>query len=170
MAFGNSPAGTITKQFTGMVSTRRLPVAASTNISKGNVVVPDASGDLAIASDADNAPYYVAIEPANNGSGSAGDISCPLAVGGHYVTVVADGAITPGSKVKISATDAGEVVEFEDGTDAQELAVGIYWGLEGGTISKSTSTPFAETFTDDADFIPVAAVQDDIIEIELVGA
>ena len=170
MAFGNSPAGTITKKLTGMVSTRRLPVAATTNISKGNVVVPDASGDLGIASSADTGPYYVAIEPANNASGAAGDISAPLAVGGHYVTVVADGTINPGDKVKISATDAGEVVLWLPGTDSQKIAVGIYWGQEGGTISKSTSTPFAETFTDDADFIPVQAVQDDIIEIELVGA
>lgn len=170
MAFGNSPAGTITKQFTGMVSTRRLPVAASTNISKGDVVVPNASGDLIVASDADEAPYYVAIEPADNTSGSAGDISAPLAVGGHFVTVVADGVINPGDKVKISATDAGEVVKFLPTTDAEVIAVGIYWGQEGGTIVKATSTPFAETFTDDADFVPVASAQGDIIEIEIKGA
>lgn len=169
MAFGLSPAGTITKQATGIVSTRRIGVADATNISKGSVVVVSATGFVQTASDADEGNFFVAIEPANNTSGSDGDISVPLAVGGHYVTVVADAEIFPGRRVKISATDAGEVVPVAEGTDAEELVVGTYWGKEGGIIAKSTTSAddFEESFTDDADFVPVAAAADDVIEIEL---
>ncbi len=168
MAFGLSPAGTITKQATGIVSTRRIGVADSANISKGDVVFISATGFVDVASSADDGHYSVAIEPANNASGSDGDISVPLATSGHYVTVVADGAISPGERVKIG-TVAGEVIAVLESTDAEEKVVGTYWGKEGGTIAKSATSAddFEESFTDDADFVPVDAAAADIIEVEL---
>lgn len=168
MAFGLSPAGTLTKQATGIVSIRRIGVADSANISKGDVVFISASGFADVASSADDGHYNVALEPANNSSGSDGDISIPLATRGHYVTAVADGAISPGERVKIG-TVAGEVIAVLEGTDAEEKVVGTYWGKEGGVIAKSSTSAddFEESFTDDADFVPVDAAAADIIEVEL---
>jgi len=170
MAFGTTPAGTLTKQATGIVSTRRFGVGDSENISKGNVLDINAAGFLIVAATdnvSDNVPAYVALEPANNSSGSDGDISCPVATPGHFVTVVAGGVIHPGDKVQRDTATAGRVIEFEPGTDDDSLAIGRYMGKEGGTIAKATSTPFAETFTDDADFVPVNSTATDVVEIQL---
>lgn len=173
MAFGTTPAGTLTKQATGVVSTRRFGVADSENISKGNVLDQDVNGFLVVcATDnlSDNASAYVALEPANNSSGSDGDISCPIAVPGHYVTVVVGASvINPGDKVKRDAINKGEIAKFEPGTDDDSIAIGRYFGKEGGVIAKSTTSAdnFAETFTDDADFVPVATTTADIAEILL---
>lgn len=169
MAFGLTPAGTITKENLKL-STRRLPVAASTNIAKGDVCEINASGDAIIAQvDSTAGNFFVALAAADNSAGAAGDISVPVAVGGHFVTVVADDAINPGERLKISETDNGTVVPFRIGTDAEDSLVGTYWGKEGGIVVKSTTDAdgYAETFTDDADFVPVAAADGDIVEIEL---
>jgi len=167
MAFGLTPAGTITKQFTGMVSTRRINVKGAVNISKGNVVYVDTSGRSTVASNADDGGFYVALENANNTAGTDGDISVPLAVGGHYVTVVANGTISPGERVIIGAV-AGRV-ENATTTSAESKIVGTYWGKEGGKITKSTTSAdgYQETFSDQADFVPVNCATGDIIEIEL---
>lgn len=167
MAFGTTPAGTITKEQTRL-STKRLPVAASTNIVKGNVCTTDSSGNIvkAVSTSAAGKEWYVALEPADNSSGAAGDISVPLAQKGHFVTVVADGAINPGDPVKNSTT-AGRVIAFVTGTDAEGLKVGIYQGKEGGTIAKAGSTPYLESFTDSENFVPVAAAAADVIEVLL---
>jgi hypothetical protein len=168
MAFGTTPAGTITKEQTRL-SIRRFPVNFHANIAKGDVVFAGTNGALAQADDDTSAgsEWFVALEPADNSSGVTGAISCPVAVRGHYVTVVADGAIQAGTPVKCSST-AGRVVAFATGTDAEGLKVGIYTGKEGGTISKSGSTPYLESFTDNADYTPVAAAQNDVIEIRLI--
>jgi hypothetical protein len=169
MAFGTTPAGTITKEQTRL-SIRRLSVDGGANIAKGNVcsLNPDDFGGLYVATSSTpaGAEWYVALEPADNSSGTDGDISCPVAVKGHYVTVVASGTIHPGMPVKIGST-AGEVIEFVEGTDAEGLKVGIYFGKEGGLISKSTTSPYLESFTDQADFVPVNCADDDVIEILL---
>ncbi len=173
MAFGTTPAGTLTKQATGIVSIRRFGVADSENISKGQVLDQDTSGFLVVAATdnlSDNASAYVALEPANNTGGSDGDISCPVAVPGHYVTVVCgDSVINPGDKIKRDATVQGRIAQFEPGTDDDDIAIGRYFGKEGGIIVKSTTDldDFAETFTDDADFVPVASTDDDVLEILL---
>ncbi len=171
MAFGLTPAGTITKEQT-LHTIRRFPVNEAENIVKGNVLDIDADGNLINAA-TDNTdvlvPSYVALEPANNTNGSDGDISCPVAVPGHFVTVTTDNPINPGDKVKRSTTIAGRIEKWESGTDLEEIHIGIYYGKEGGIITKSVTSAddFAETFTDDADFVPVPATTDDIVEIEL---
>ena len=167
MAFGLTPAGTITKQATGITSTRRIGVLGAANISKGNVVFVDTTGRATVASSADEGNFYVALEPANNTTGTHFDISVPLAAGGHYVTVVANGAIKPGNRVKIG-TAAGTVAAVVS-SEAEYKVVGTYWGKEGGKVIKSSTSAdsYAETFTDRADFIPTDAAAADVIEIEL---
>jgi hypothetical protein len=167
MAFGTTPAGTITKQATGITSTRRVGVNNGVNISKGNVLYLQTDGFTTIASNADDGGFAVALEPANNTSGSDGDISVPIAVGGHYVTVIATGAISPGERVIIGAT-VGKVIAATT-TSAESKIVGTYWGKEGGKVVKSTTSAdaYKETFTDNADFVPVDAAANDVIEIQL---
>jgi len=166
MAFGTTPAGTITKEQT-LLSIRRIGVAASTTITKGQVVEGDAGDDLITSPTTQTVekPHFVALETVDNSTGADGDLSCPVAVAGHFVTVVADGAIRPGDKVIVSGSTAGQVVAI--GAAAQNLVVGIYWGKEGGTVAKAASTPFDESFTDSADFVPADAANDDVIEIQL---
>jgi len=166
MAYGTTGAGTITKEQT-LHSIRRFGVAASTTITKGNVCIPDAGGDLIVqTTTAADGPHYVALETVDNSSGADNDLQCPVAVQGHFVTVIADGVIEPGEKVQGSASTAGQVITWA-GTET-DLVVGIYYGKEGGTISTASSTPYAETFTDSADFNPVPCADGDVIEI-LVG-
>lgn len=168
MAFGLTPAGTITKEQTRL-STKRLPVKTGINIAKGNVCFVDISGwvDIAATGTAYGSEWFVALEPANNTSGTNGAISVSLAQKGHFVTVVADGAIYPGTPIKISGSNAGLVVAFVPGTDAEGLKVGIYQGKEGGVIAKGGSTPYLESYTDDEDFVPVVCAQNDVIEVLL---
>ena len=163
MAFGLIPAGTITRET--IISTRRIPIAGTTTITKGNVCELS-GGYLANSPTGVNADvnHFVALETIDNSAGSAGDLSAPVAVSGHYVTVVADGVIRPGARVQVSATTAGQVITAAGDIDQQ---LGWYTGKEGGTISKDSSTPFQETFTDDSDFPPVACADGDIIEIYL---
>ncbi len=168
MAYGTTAAGTITKEQT-LLSIRRLPIAASTTITKGNVCELNANGELIVSptTQTDNIPHYVALETVVN-SGAANAASAPVAVKGHFVTVVADGTIEPGNQVKVSGSTAGQVVVATHVTDDKNLIVGIYWGKEGGIVSKGGSTPWLESMTDAADFTPATAADGDVIEIELV--
>lgn len=168
MAFGTTGAGTITKEQT-LHSIRRLPIAAATTITKGNVCELNVSGELikSPTTQTDNVPHFVALETVVN-SGAANAAYCPVAVKGHFVTVVADGTIEAGSQVKVSGSTAGQVVAATHGTDDKNLVVGIYWGKEGGVYAKAGSTPYAETLSDGADFEPAAAADGDVIEIQLV--
>ena len=169
-----TPAGTITKEQT-LLSIRRMPVAGTANIAKGDVCTVDTQGYLVQANNTNGNPgyhvggveYFVALEAANNTSGTDAAITCPVAVRGHFVTVVSDGTIQPGSRVKPSTT-AGRIVAFVPGTDTAGQECGIYWGKEGGVISKSATTPYLESFTDNADFPPVACAQADIVEMQIV--
>jgi len=168
MAFGLTPAGTITKEQTRL-SIKRLPVKTGVNIAKGNVCFVNISGwvDIAATGTAAGSEWFVALEPANNTSGTNGAISVPLAQKGHFVTVIADDVIYPGTPIKISGSNAGLVVPFVVGTDAEGLKVGIYQGKEGGVIAKSGSTPYLESYTDNEDFVPVVCAQNDVIEVLL---
>lgn len=169
MAFGTTGAGTITKEQT-LHSIRRLPVAASTTITKGQVCELNVNGELITSptTQTDNVPHYVALETVDNSAGTANALYCPVAVKGHFVTVIADGAIEAGHQVKVSGSTAGQVIQAAHGTDDKSLVVGIYWGKEGGIVSKAGTTPYAETISDGADFEPAAAADGDVIEIELV--
>ena len=169
MAFGTTPAGTITKEQT-LLSIRRLPVAAATSITKGNVLEQDAGGDLIVSPVGRTAEvnHYVALEAVDNSGGADGALHVPVAVAGHFVTVVADGAIRPGTAVVISGSTAGQVIAYVAATHARNHVVAIYWGKEGGTVSKDSSTPYLESFTDAADFSPADAADGDVIEVQLV--
>ena len=169
MAFGTTAAGTITKEQT-LLSIRRLPVAATTSITKGNVLEQDAGGDLVVSPVGRTAEvnHYVALESVDNSSGSDGDLHVPVAVAGHFVTVVADGAIRPGTAVVISGATAGQVIAYVAASHAKNQVVGIYWGKEGGTVATGSSTPYLESFTDAADFSPADAADGDVIEVQLV--
>jgi hypothetical protein len=168
MAFGTTPAGTITKEQT-LLSTRRLPIAATTSIAKGNVCELDAGGDLIVSPTSQTAEvaHFVALQAIDNSAGADGDLSVPLAVRGHFVTVVADGAIVAGERVVVSASTAGQVIAYVGATHAHHQIVGIYWGKEGGIIATAGTTPFLESYTDNADFLPADAADGDIIEVEL---
>jgi len=167
MAFGTTAAGTITKEQT-LLSIRRLPVAASTNITKGNVL--EQGGDLIVSPTSRTAEvnHYVALESVDNSSGADGALHVPVAVAGHFVTVVADGAIRPGTAVVISGSTAGQVIAYVASSHSKEVVVGIYWGKEGGTVAKASGSPYLESFTDAADFSPADAADGDVIEVQLV--
>ena len=169
MAFGTTPAGTITKEQT-LLSIRRLPVAASTNIAKGNVLEQDAGGDLVVSPVGRTAEvnHYVALEAVDNSGGADGALHVPVAVAGHFVTVVADGAIRPGTAVVISGSTAGQVIAYVAASHAKNQVVGIYWGKEGGIVAKGSGSPYVESFTDAADFSPADAADGDVIEVQLV--
>jgi len=166
MAFGRTPAGTISRET--IISTRRIPVKGSTTITKGNVcelssgyLIPCAASGTPTA----DVAHFVALQTIDNSSGANGAVTAPVAVTGHYVLVVADGAISPGARVQISASTAGQVITAAGDIDIQ---VGTYFGKEGGIVSKSASTPFLESFTDDQDFPPVACADGDVIEVLLI--
>ena len=163
MAFGLIPSGTITRET--IISTRRIPVKAATTITKGNVC--ELSSGYLVASPTTatvDVNHFVSLETIDNSAGSDGDLTAPVAVSGHYVTVVADGVIRPGARLQISASTAGQVITTGGGGNKQ---IGWYTGKEGAIITKDGTTPFQETFTDDSDFPPVACADGDIIEIYL---
>lgn len=168
MAYGLTGAGTITKEQTNL-SIRRLPVAAATTITKGQVVEPDVGGDYVPGLTAQTAEteHYVALETVDNSTGADGDLFVPVAVPGHYVTVIADGAIRPGSDVVASGTTVGQVIAYVELDHTPDQIIGKYFGKEGGTIAKAGTTPFLESYTDGADFTPVDAADGDVIEILL---
>lgn len=165
MTYGTTSAGTMTKEQT-LLPVARLPVTASTIITKGNVVtIVSGYAVKSPTTQVAGSEYYVALETVDNSSGASGDAYVYCARRGHFVTVVADGTIQPGDPVKASGSTAGQVVAFVKGTDAEGLKIGIYTGKEGGTVSKSASTPYAETLTDAAVYALTACADGDVIEI-----
>jgi hypothetical protein len=167
MAFVTTPAGTITKEQTTL-SIRRLPVTAATTITKGNVVEVNAAGTAIVAPVGQTVKvnHFVALETVVN-AGAAGALTVPVAVAGHFVTVVAGAAIQPGANVVVSAAVPGRVITMAGANTADQI-VGIYWGKEGGTIATGGVAPFLESFTDNADFPPVVCAAADVIEVQLV--
>jgi hypothetical protein len=164
MAYGTTSAGTMTKEQT-LLPVARLPIAASTTITRGNVVtIVSGYAVVSPTTQVAGSEYYVALETVAN-SGSNGDAYVNCARRGHFVTVVADGTIQPGDPVKAATGTAGQVIAFVKGTDAEGLKIGIYTGKEGGTVSKSASTPYAETLTDAAVYALTACADGDVIEI-----
>jgi len=167
MAFGTTPAGTITKEQTTL-SIRRLPIANATTITKGNVVEINANGGAIVSPTGQTVKvnHFVALETVVN-AGALGALTVPVAVAGHFVTVVAGAAILPGANVVVSAAVAGRVITMAGANTADQI-VGIYWGKEGGTIAIAGGSPFLESFTDNADFPPVVCAAADVIEVQLV--
>ncbi len=171
MAAQLTQAGTITREQT-FLPIRRFPVSANTTVVKGDVLYVDNTSGRVSKGVAATANEYtvkvVALGSADNGSGDiGGEIDVPCAVRGHFVTVVAGGAIKSGQRVQMSTTTnkAGTVTATAITTNKD--VVGIYWAKEGGTIAKGTGTPWLETFTDTENWKQVDAKDTEIVEIEL---
>jgi len=168
MAYGTTAAGTIVKETN--ISIRRIPIAASTTITKGEVCNSDTSGNLVTSTTGQVAEvnHFVALETVDNSAGSAADLYCPVAVTGHYVTVVAGDVIVAGERVVCSGAAAGRVIAYVAASHTIDQVVGIYWGKESGTVATAATTPYAETFTDTADFSPGNSAAASVIEVELL--
>lgn len=124
-------------------------VAATTTITKGEVISYDTGGDIftAIATSSREDGFGVAMETKDNSAGADGDLKCRIASHGTHVYVTAAGAIQPGGAVKPTA--AGEVVALTTETEMEDLLLGWYVGHEG---EEDTAT---------------AAADDDIIIVRL---
>tara|TARA_R110002020_G_scaffold64430_5_gene170999 strand:+ start:11961 stop:12398 length:438 start_codon:yes stop_codon:yes gene_type:complete len=80
-------------------------VAASTSITRGQLVMLNASGHAVLATTAGTVArgVFVAVETVDNSSGSAGDLEIRCATGNTYVYATAGGAIKVGETVKADA-------------------------------------------------------------------
>lgn len=167
MAYGSLPAGQTTRS---NPKVDYYPVDASTKITKGEVChVSGSTGYFITATSSTyngNAPF-VCVATADNSSGAAGAIAVAVVGEGQFVTVKTDSALNPGDSVKVSASNPGRVTKFTAGTDAQDLKVGVFTRKEGGIITKNSTTPYTEQFTDAGDFSVGAAASGDIVEIWL---
>ncbi len=136
------------------------------NLPKGRVCITNAAGFVALAAAADSGfKFHVSIEAVDNSGGSAGDLRVTVVTApGQQVTVQTKGILEPGDPVKISSTD-GMVELYVTGTDASNLLVGSFIGIEPGLYTKDVATPFAESYT--GDFASRNAAVDDIVIIEL---
>lgn len=127
---------------------RPMPKSAAA-ITRGNVVCADVATHLwRIANATDLRPFGVACKDAAAADLFANDV---ITNTGMEMTVVAGAAIQPFQFVKAGA--AGVVVAWVQGTDSDELRVGLYLGTEGHM---------------DGQTAPVAAALNDIICIRRV--
>lgn len=113
-------------------------VAASTTITKGDLIAFDSNGRVAQAttSSSRDTGFGVALESKDNGSGSADDLKCKVLIAG-YVYITAGGAIKPNKLVKVST--ATKVVAHSKPADASATptsaevnAARDYYGLTFG--------------------------------------
>lgn len=143
-----------------------FPVAASTTIAKGDVIL-ESAGFMVIATVAlaVKRHVWVAIEIADNSTGGNGDIGVLCVGAGQRVTVQTTSILNPGEGIKVSATD-GKVQGIDEALDDVNLRVGFYIGIEPGVYFKDTVAPFAEGYTTDSD-PEVEAVANDIVVVEL---
>lgn len=123
-----------------------LDVAASISIAKGDILTDNGSGYLtngSITAFVETSKYYVALEPCDNSSGSAGDLKvicvpCDIAENQFWV---------PNESATVAAqTDIGEIVdlESEDGIDVTDTTVKALGFLIDG-IDISTKAVAANT-------------------------
>lgn len=143
-----------------------LPVAASTNIAKGDVIL-ESGGFMVIATVAlaVKRHCWVAIEAADNSAGANGAKGVLCVGQGQRVTVQTTSIITPGEGIKVSATN-GKVQALDEALDDDNIRIGFYVGIEPGVYSKDTAAPFAEGYTTDS-APEVAAAVNDIVVVEL---
>ena len=106
-------------------------VAATTTITKGEVISFDAGGDIVTASGTSSREdgLGVALETVDNSGGADGDLTCRFASHGTYVYCTAGGIIQPGGAVK--PTTSGEVIALTLETEMEDLLLGYYVGHEG---------------------------------------
>jgi hypothetical protein len=157
------------------VTTRSNPhvqffdVAAATAILQGSVINNDGSGFINSVTAEDDAKY-VAIEPIDNTLGAQGDIRVGCVGAGEFVTVVAGATIVQGSYVKILTAGTNllitTVTPWVAGDD-ESLILGRYFAKPSGNVTRATSDPFNETYTDEGDFNVNDAVTTEIIEIRV---
>lgn len=165
MAYGSLAAGQTTR------SNPKVDYLPCNNekILKGSVCCVNASGFITTATSSNysgNAPF-VCVVTTDNSAGTAGAIPVPVVGEGQFVTVITDSALFPGQSVKVSSTNAGHVTAFVAGTDSEDLKVGYFTRIEGGIITKNSTTPYTEQFTDAADYNVGNAIIGQVIEIWL---
>lgn len=128
---------------------RTLPKGTAAAITRGQVVCADPSTHLwRVAVATDLRPFGIALKDAATADNEVLDV---LTNPGTEGTVTADAAINPFEFVK--ATAAGRVIKWVQGTDSDELRVGLYLGTEGHMDGKTPA---------------VAAAQNDVIAIRRV--
>ena len=122
-------------------------VAASTNLAVGLVYQNGANGLIQVPTSSQPLATRVYFNPVaqNNSSGAAGDLSAMVYGDGAIVSGTADGAITVGTLVKLSANVAGAFQAYTPDTSsvanyetARKLIVGVYLGHEGEGEEKGT--------------------------------
>lgn len=135
MAFA---AGDLTRPGKHNVDT--LPVGATENISKGNFVRTDGSGNGdKMAAETNLNGVFVALEAGDNSSGSDGSIEIQVAGPGSEVCVLAGGAIEPGAPIKVNSDS--EAIAAVAGDVESDLVVGTYLKHPG----EDKATPAADT-------------------------
>ncbi len=84
-----------------------LPISASVVVTKGLFYLPGVTGNLAVFDDADITVNGVvmALESADNSSGSAGDKEVQVAGPGSYVVAEMGAGVRPTGFVKIDSSD-----------------------------------------------------------------
>ena len=114
-------------------------VAASTTITKGQVITFDAGGDIttAVGTSSREDGFGVALETVDNSAGADGDLTCRYASHGTQVYVTAAGVIQTGGAV--GPTTAGEVIALTVETTVEDLLLGYYVGHEGEELDATVT-------------------------------
>ncbi len=112
------------------IEVQSFNMAASTSITRGQLVALDANGRAVLATNSVGTVargLFVAIETVDNSSGSAGDLEIRCAVGNTFVYATAGGAIKVGEAVK---ADSASKCVAATGVFAAETHIGRYFGHE----------------------------------------
>lgn len=121
------------------------PLAASINVAKGEVIFDNGSGYATNVGTAFAATFLgIAAADANNGSGSAGDLSVPIIPPDFYEWLVPNESATVAAQ-----TDIGEIIDLDsnDGVDVTDTTCVAYgFRVEGIDISTAAIAAAAGGF------------------------
>lgn len=128
--------------------TTTLPIAASTNLIKGQpcvVITGNVTAAVVANTAATTNAYVVPVESVDNSSGGDGDLNIKVVtVGpetGPYVALTSTEALTPFAYVEIGASSVVELF----GTGAKYAQ---YIGKEAGVWSRAAGSPYDQTLSD----------------------
>ena len=122
------------------IEVQSFNVAASTSITRGQLVALDESGHAVLATTSAGTiarGIFVSIETVDNSSGSAGDLQIRCAIGNTYVYATAGGAIKVGETVK--ADNASKCVAAT-AIFAAETHFGRYIGHENEEVNPTNAS------------------------------
>lgn len=143
---------------------------AAQNIPRGTLcVIIDGIVTISTVAGANGAGQRpcVSVEDVDNSAGSAGDLNIGVVFSKVLVAVQTDTILEPGDYVKAGTVVAGNVSEFDDGSDDLDIKVGAYRGIEGAVFARGAGTPFKETLS--AGIVPEqSAAANDIVWVELL--